>query len=382
MIPWIKKYSPKVPKELLVSSKLADYINTYTKQKKKAILLYGSSGTGKTSAVYAFPGYEVVEVNASDNRNKDALEQLLGNAIAQKSLFGQNKLILIDDVDGISGKDRGAVQAIIKIIASSTFPVVITCQDPFTQKLSSLRSKCVLLECPKFLDSVIISVLEDILKKEEVSYSTDDLKIIAENSQGDLRAAINDIQLLTVNKTLQLPDVLTQRMQKKEIKEALLTLFKKNPALDTFDAVSEDFDQIQLWIDYNLPLEYKEPQARARAYGCLTKADVFMRRIKRRQHWRFLVHVNALLSAGVSSSKERVNPLSISYTQTTRLLQIWQANRKYAIRKSISEKIARAIHTSTKRVISDFVFYVHIAKVYDLGLDDAELEFLKKTYSI
>lgn len=376
-IPWIKKYSPKSPDELLISKRLKEYIESYEKQKKKAILLYGPSGTGKTSAAYAFQDYEIIEINASDSRNKEAIEQMLGNAIAQKSLFFQKKLILIDDIDGISGKDRGAIQAIVKILEKSTFPIIITCQDPFIQKLSSLRSKCVLVECPEFSEETIKTILEKILADEKIEYKKEDLQQITKHAQGDLRAAINDIQLLSLEGRLVVPEEILERLKQTDIKKALKKIFKENPALDVFDTVSEDFDQILLWVDYNMPLEYREPQARARAYGCLTKADVFMRRIKRRQHWRFLIYINALLTKGISSSRASINPTPIAYTQTTRLLQIWQANRKYAIRKTIAEKIAKETHSSTKKVINDFGYYIEIAKKYNLGLDESEMEFIK-----
>ncbi len=41
-----------------------------------------------------------------------------------------------------------------------------------------------------------------------------------------------------------------------------------------------------------------------RVNDCLSRADIFQRRIKRWQHWRFLVYVNALMTAGIALSKE------------------------------------------------------------------------------
>ena len=53
-------------------------------------MIYGPSGTGKTCSVYAIAnelGHEVVEVNASDMRNAEQINQKVGNAINQQSLF-------------------------------------------------------------------------------------------------------------------------------------------------------------------------------------------------------------------------------------------------------------------------------------------------------
>lgn len=375
MVPWAQKYAPTSAPDIAGSGKkVAEFVASHATQKKKALLLYGPSGVGKTSSAYAFPEYEIVEINASDERNKDQIELLLGNALSQQSLFGSKKLILIDDIDGLSGRDRGGVAAIAKLIEKPAFPVIITSQDPFGPKFSTIRSRSTLVEFPPVPENTQLFILKKILAAENVSYTEDDLKLLVKNSQGDLRAAINDAQMLSSDGKISLPEELTQRLHRTDLKDALRVVFKQKPSLDVFDSVSEDYSEILLWLDYNMPLEYQHPVDRARAYGCLTKAEVFLSRIKRRQHWRFLVYVNALLSAGVSSSKDQPYPSNLSYMQTTRLLKIWQANRKNALRKSIAEKIAAKIHSSTKRVIQDFDYYRTFAHAFDL--DETELEYM------
>ena len=67
--------------------------------------LWGDSGTGKTATAVALAhelGLELIEVNASDSRNKEAIGSLIGGAVNQGSLFGTGKLILVDEVDGLS----------------------------------------------------------------------------------------------------------------------------------------------------------------------------------------------------------------------------------------------------------------------------------------
>ena len=83
--PWIRKYSPGRISEVVgqdsAVSFLKEYINNYKKQKKKAVLIYGSSGSGKTSSIYALAedmNLEVVEMNASDFRNKGQVESIAG----------------------------------------------------------------------------------------------------------------------------------------------------------------------------------------------------------------------------------------------------------------------------------------------------------------
>ena len=80
-VPWTKKYAPKKMNELEgIDDSLAELKRLVQNFKKgKGILLYGGSGGGKTSSVYALSqelGLELVEINASDNRNADTIEEI------------------------------------------------------------------------------------------------------------------------------------------------------------------------------------------------------------------------------------------------------------------------------------------------------------------
>ncbi|RLJ01257.1 MAG: replication factor C large subunit, partial [Candidatus Aenigmatarchaeota archaeon] len=143
---WVEKYAPKKLNEIIGQSKaISQFLEWYEKWKPgdKAAMFYGQTGRGKTALVYAFAnekGLDVVEVNASDWRNKDVIEEVLGRASKQMSLFRRGKIILVDEVDGIAGReDRGGVGALIKVIKESKFPIVLTANDPYDKKLAQLR---------------------------------------------------------------------------------------------------------------------------------------------------------------------------------------------------------------------------------------------------
>jgi replication factor C large subunit len=367
---WTGKYKPKNIKEIEGQEKVIErvnsYINNYINEKKKALILYGPTGCGKTSIVYAIANElncEIVEINASDYRNADEIEKKIGNALKQYSLFYKSKIILIDEVDGLSGtKDRGGMSMLAKIIEKSPFPILCTTQNPYEEKLSTLRKKCELIELNTLSYLSVFSVLKRICINEKVEYEELSLKGLARRSGGDLRAAINDLQMLSINnefKTKELEE-LSQRDHQDTIHQALMKVFKTtdaNVSRDAFNNIPEDIDKIMLWIDENLPKEYKNPQDLARAYNMISRADVFKGRIRRWQYWRFLVYINDLLSSGISVSKDEKNKEFIKYTPTTRILAIWRANMKYSKRKQIAEKIAKKTHTSKKRVIESTLPY-------------------------
>ena len=87
-------------------------------------------------------GWDVIEVNASDTRNAEEIESKIGAAAKQASLFFRGKVILVDEVDGISGQyDRGGIPTLVKIIESTAFPVVMTATD-VDDSSSPLSRKC------------------------------------------------------------------------------------------------------------------------------------------------------------------------------------------------------------------------------------------------
>jgi len=402
MIPWTKKYQPKNVNEVKGHDKaileLKNFILNFKNQKKKTSIIYGSSGVGKTCSVYALASdlsYEVFELNASDFRNKNMIESRLGSAIMQRSLFSNNKIILVDEIDGLSGKnDRGGVSALAKLIDKSIFPIIMTAANPYDKKLNAVRKKANLIQFHNLNYLSIFSVLKNICTKEKIKSDEDALKSLARHNAGDLRSAINDLQTLThETKELKNEDLneLSDRNRKENMLSALMKVFKTtdiNIAIKAFENVEEDINKQFLWIDQNLPVEYQKPEDLARAYNYLSKADVFKGRIRRWQHWRFLVYVNALISAGVAVAKDEKYKGFTSYKPTTRILKLWRANMKYQKRKSIALKIAEKTHTSSKRALQDTLPYLSLIFkknkelsgkfAQDFELDKDEVEWLKK----
>jgi replication factor C large subunit len=372
MEPWSIKYQPKSSKDVQGQNTAMLQLLNYIKNFKKgtAVLLYGPPGCGKTSSVYAIANemdLELIEVNASDVRDADSLNQKVGNALSQMSLFGTSKLILVDEIDGVSGNaDRGGLSELAKLIDKANFPMVMTANEPFDQKFSTLRRKAEMIEFHNLSYVSVLAVLKKISAAEKIELDEAALTTLARRAGGDLRGAVNDLQTLSeYTKKLKKEDVdeLSGRKQKETMINALMRIFKTTDpqvALPALDDVDEEIDDVFLWIDENLPKEYKNKEDLARAYDILSRADVLRGRISRWQHWRFLSYINDLLTAGIALSKTEKYPGFNKYTRTTRILNMWQFNQKNAKRKSIAEKIALKTHTSSKRVVNDTLPYLKI----------------------
>ncbi len=401
-VPWTYKYQPKATKEIVGQQeavrKLKEFIVNFKRSKKKSALICGPTGTGKTSSVYAIANElnsEVVELNASDFRNKEKISSVIGSASEQLSLFAKSKIILIDEIDGLSGtKDRGSIPAISRIIEKSGFPIILTTIDGYDRKVSGLKKKAITIEFMPLSYMAIYEKLCTIAKKEGISYEESAIKSLAHYSGGDLRAAINDLQTIASKAkrlTREELKLLSEREQQETIEAALTKIFKSknlDVVVGAFDYVNEDYDKLMLWIDENLPKEY-HGKSLEKAYYWLSKADIFSRRIRRWQHWRFMVYIYSFLSAGVALAKDERKKESVSYQQTKRILKLWLSKQKLAKKDEISRKIAESCHCSlkdAKKNIYPFIkqiFKAHNAALQkgikeELELEAAEEAFLRR----
>ena len=251
----------------------------------------------------------------------------------------KQKLILIDEIDGISGtKDRGGIPTIIKIVENTSFPIILTVANPYDNKFSKLKRRTDLVEFAPLTVDNIYDILKKICKHEKIVYEDDVLKGLARRAGNDARAALNDLQTLSIeaNKlTKESLEELGERNKTDTMITALLKIFKTtdpNIAISAFETVKEDVDEQFMWVDENLPHEYKNVSDRATAYDRLSKADVFRRRIRRWQHWRFLIYINALITAGIATAKTE------KYTHQVKVQANWKNLKAVVGQTKIYEK--------------------------------------------
>lgn len=359
---------------------------------RKAIILHGATGTGKTSLAYALASEmkaEILELNASDLRNRAMLEAVLKPAIEQQSLFSKNKVILVDEVDGINA-DRGGLPELIALIEKTNFPIIITANNIWSQKFNLLRQKCELVELKGVHYETILEILSSIAIKEAIETEADLLRSIAIKCKGDIRAAINDLQTLAFKAKAEQGDI-GERNKEESIFDMMRAVFKSRATpelLSVYENTDMPIDDIFLWIEENIPREYEgknNGKELAKAFNALSLADVFRGRIHRQQHWRFLVYQNAFLSAGIAAAKKNARNDFTKYSKPTRILKIWLSNQKNAKRKEILARYAHATHCSKKRARKEFsVLKLFITKddriKKELKLSEDEVMFLERKW--
>ena len=371
--PFTVKYRPKSLKEIAGNREaiqtLVNWLNTWNKStKNRAILLYGPSGSGKTVTVEAASSdldYDLIEMNASDERTSSLIEKIVGSAAEQATLTKGKRLILLDEVDGVDpSRDRGAVEAICSAIERTKWPIILTANNPWDSKLTPLRSKCLMVEFKRPGLREAIPYLKSICEKENLDVDDKALRFIVERNDGDMRAILNDLQTLsTGRRKLTYDDVtwIDWRDRKDNIFKVLGSIFNAKTCMWARKAVEladVDYETLFEWIYENTPLQLTDPVDRERALEALAKADLFFTRIRRSQDWSLLPYAIDLMTAGVAMSKEKSKPTWVKMKFPERIRLRGKIMREKAIQDAVARKIASKCHTSTYEAKSCFIPYV------------------------
>ena len=393
---WVQKYRPETLDEYRGASsekkELQKWIENW-EQGDKPVLLHGQAGTGKTSLVEALAndvGYELVETNASDVRTKKKLKEELKEATLQQSFYGGKKLILIDEIDGMSGNsDRGGVKEIGNIVDNSRFPVIMTANDAYDQSIRSLRNRANEIKLDSVHTNSIAAHLREILENEGIDYEDGAPKRIARSAGGQMRSAINDLQSLALGRDkLTVEDVKSQasRDDRQDIFDALKIVFKTSTAETANRAtqnLDEDADTFLQWIRENAPREYERDEDLARAYYWISEADLFNGRIRKRMNWKLMKYVFQFSTVGVALSKDEKYSGWTKYQYPSKIRRMGSSRGARNKLDSIGSKMGEKLHMSKKDVKSSLPMYSDFLDHYDglqdqLGLEDEEVEFIRE----
>eukprot|EP00917_Polyrhabdina_sp_WS-2016_P026073 GHVP01056048.1.p2 GENE.GHVP01056048.1~~GHVP01056048.1.p2 ORF type:complete len:882 (+),score=181.99 GHVP01056048.1:5348-7993(+) len=236
----------------------------------RGALLSGSPGIGKSSAarvVCKELGFNVIEMNASDDRGKSIIEVIRdmtsGGMNLCRGKVDENMVLIMDEVDGLAGGDRGGAQALGKLIDDSLIPVICICNDRLHPKVKTLASRCYDLRFSKPPKNIIAQRLAVKAAKEGLVVEPNAIESLCESNGNDIRLIVNNLQLKSkLTSRVTYDSIKSSRSTEKDIQVTMSpfdvakrvltsTDYKKSSFSDLLDYFFVDYDLMPLLMNEN-----------------------------------------------------------------------------------------------------------------------------------
>jgi replication factor C subunit 3/5 len=211
--PWVEKYRPTkfddIVLEPLNRILLTNIIET---NNFPNLLFYGPPGTGKTTTIInLINAYQEkngqkrkglkIHLNASDDRGIDIIRNQIKSFVDTKTLFGKGiKFVILDEVDYMT---KNAQQALRYLIQQYINDIRFCLICNYISRIDmSLQNEFVRLRFCQLPKKDISHFLLDIVNKEDIDITQNQLSSIQNYFKSDIRSMINYIQSNHTNNML------------------------------------------------------------------------------------------------------------------------------------------------------------------------------------
>lgn len=208
---WIEKYRPKKLDDVAGQDEIVERLKAYVKHKNVPHLMFaGPAGTGKTTCALALAKelfgetwkQNFNELNASDERGiniiRGKIKDFARTAPMGKAAF---KVIFLDEADSLTPDAQAALRRTIE--KYSHICRFILSVNYSSKIIEPIQSRCTVFRFSPIKDDDVKKYMRKIAQNEKLQITPDGLETLIFISRGDMRKAINVLQVgASVNKKI------------------------------------------------------------------------------------------------------------------------------------------------------------------------------------
>lgn len=197
---WVEKYRPKTLDEIVLTDANRTILDKFCSDEEIPNLLFiGNAGIGKTSLakiiVHNILECQYLYINASDENGIDTIRTKVTNFSRTKSIDGGIKVIILDEVDGLTLDAQRALRNTMEEYCQYT-RFILTANYKY-KVIPALQSRCQSLDLVPPLE-LCIKRVKYILDNENTTYD-ERLDDFVKLYYPDVRKTVNELQKNTSN---------------------------------------------------------------------------------------------------------------------------------------------------------------------------------------